>query len=263
MEAGFLGLALFFASASCEAQAQTQTHPLVWDAFFKTNQVKSGATNVQFTFSATNRSNTDVTINRLHTSCGCTLVKLPSNPWILAPGKSGSVEVSVDLRGKRGNLNKFISVDTSAGFQALRFRVEIQEDPTKTDSRERNQMAALGDRQAIFKNDCVQCHVAPTVGKLGEALYDTACTICHETPRRASMVPELLGFMRPAEYWRQWTREGLAGTLMPGFAKSEGGPLTDHQIESLVAYLTTDFLTRKPEEMSVPTNRVSSSNPTP
>jgi hypothetical protein len=72
-----------------------------------------------------------------------------------------------------------------------------------------------------------------------------------------------LGFMRPVEYWRQWTREGLAGTLMPGFAKSEGGPLTDHQIESLVAYLTTDFLTRKPEEMSVSTNRVSSSNPTP
>jgi len=38
-------------------------------------------------------------------------------------------------------------------------------------------------------------------------------------------------------YWKTWINQGRAGTLMPSFAQSEGGPLTKEQIDSLVEFL--------------------------
>jgi hypothetical protein len=60
------------------------------------------------------------------------------------------------------------------------------------------------------------------------------------------MVPDLKNLRHPTneEHWRKWTRSGRPGSMMPGFAKNEGGPLTDEQIESLVKFLT-DSITAK------------------
>jgi mono/diheme cytochrome c family protein len=94
------------------------------------------------------------------------------------------------------------------------------------------------DRQAVFRNDCASCHVAPTVGKQGAELFQAACAICHSAAHRAGMVPDLGIAREPrdAAYWRKWIREGKVGTLMPGFAVAHGGPLTEEQIESLIAF---------------------------
>jgi len=43
------------------------------------------------------------------------------------------------------------------------------------------------------------------------------------------------------EYWRRWVTVGKPGTLMPGFAATEGGPLDEPQINSLVEYLTKAY----------------------
>jgi hypothetical protein len=53
------------------------------------------------------------------------------------------------------------------------------------------------------------------------------------------MVPDLhnLPMTTSEEFWRTWITSGKAGTLMPAFATSQGGPLTDAQIASLAAYL--------------------------
>src|SRR5205085_3045979 len=106
--------------------------------------------------------------------------KLPSQPWVLAPGDHGKIPVTVDLRGKRGTLNKFLSVDSSAGIKMLTLKVIIPDTPgmnNSPDSRGRNLMVALADRQAVFRNDCASCHAAPTHGQMGAALYQAACAI--------------------------------------------------------------------------------------
>ena len=102
---------------------------------------------------------------------------------------------------------------------------------------------AMADRQAVFKNDCASCHVAPAVGKKGEQLFAAACSICHEAPHRATMVPDLhaLKFTPTKDYWHNWISNGKPGSLMPAFAQAQGGPLTDEQIESLAEYLTHYF----------------------
>ena len=45
-------------------------------------------------------------------------------------------------------------------------------------------------------------------------------------------------------YWRVWTTQGKAGSLMPAFARAEGGPLTDDQINSLADYLAEHIPSR-------------------
>lgn len=212
---------------------------LAWDSTTKRYDAQRGETNALFAFSVTNTTPSEVIVNAVRTSCGCTIAKVPTLPWHLAAGANGQMEVKIDLRGKRGLLSKIVSVDSTAGLSLLTVNVNIPE----PDARELNQMAMLADRQAVFKNDCLKCHVTPTVGKTGENLYVTACGICHESDHRATMVPDLKALKKPAnhDYWDNWVRHGKPGTLMPAFSKREGGPLEEAQIDSLVTYLTQRF----------------------
>jgi mono/diheme cytochrome c family protein len=98
----------------------------------------------------------------------------------------------------------------------------------------------LKDRQAVFKGDCAKCHVEPAVGRTGQALFEAACAICHESPHRATMVTDLraLKVAPTPEYWQAMISHGKPNTLMPAFLQSEGGPLTEEQVKSLVDYMT-------------------------
>ncbi|MEW6161580.1 MAG: cytochrome c, partial [Verrucomicrobiota bacterium] len=139
-----------------------------------------------------------------------------------------------------------------AGTKYLTVRAIIPD--TGQDNRSRNMMIAMANRQAIFKNDCASCHAHPTVGKKGEALYQAACGICHEAEHRASMVPDLTALKNPTskEYWELWVTKGKPGTLMPAFAKSEGGPLDEEQVASLVDYLTHHYPPRPRVQAETP-----------
>jgi mono/diheme cytochrome c family protein len=77
--------------------------------------------------------------------------------------------------------------------------------------------------------------------KMGQDLYAAVCGICHEAEHQASFVPNLHRLAEPtsAEFWRNWIMHGKPGTLMPAFAKVEGGILSNEQTESLVQYLST------------------------
>lgn len=202
----------------------------------KTIVVKAGDA-VDFEFAVKNQSAQTVTITELRPSCGCTTAEMPATPWVLAPGASGSFRATVDVRGKHGRFSKVIHVSSSAGIQMLGLVVDLPDDPGEN-RRQGNQAAALANRQAVFKDDCAACHVAPTVGKTGGDLFYAACGICHAASPRAAMVPDLMVAREPrdAAYWRKWITEGREGSLMPAFAQSHGGPLTEAQVTSLVEY---------------------------
>ena len=229
---------------------------LKWDAETKEYHAKAGDLSAAFTFTVTNVSSSEVAINRLSTSCGCTVAQLPTTPYKLAPGSNVSINVTMDLRGKFGQVTKTVNVDSTAGFKALLVKADIPQPQTAAIAGPRNATAApavnnamadrakniqnaLADRQAVFKGDCAKCHVDKAAGKMGAELYASSCGICHEAQHRAAMVPDLkvARTQRDVAFWQKWIMEGKPGTLMPAFAQAHGGPLTQEQIDSLTIYL--------------------------
>lgn len=215
---------------------------LAWDSELKEATVKTGEPVAQYLFNFTNVSPADLTINYVQTSCGCTVAQLPALPWKIASGTNGQIPVTMSLAGKGGVIFKTITVNTDKGWKMLTVKTTILPPPARamtTDERTRNQELVKADRQAVFKGDCARCHVEPVIGKLGKDLFSTACGICHEAEHRATMVPDLhaLPHETNAEFWKVWTAHGKVGSLMPAFAQTDGGPLSDQQIASLVDYL--------------------------
>ncbi|MSU59676.1 MAG: DUF1573 domain-containing protein [Pedosphaera sp.] len=217
---------------------------LAWDAETKEYDAKSGEAEAHYTFYFTNISEVPVVITSASASCGCAVPKLATLPWTNAPGATGEIPVTMTLAGKPvGVTFKQVFVNTDKGQKTLNVKVTIPAPPAApvpVMNRDANQKAALADRQAIFKGDCVSCHVEKGKGKLGAELYTASCGICHDAEHRASAVPDLhkLNHDTNADFWKTWIAQGKVGTMMPAFGAPEGGPLNEQQINSLVQYLT-------------------------
>ena len=215
---------------------------IAWDDLTKSTEASANEPQAHFTFNLTNISTEKIAIVRVQPSCGCTTAKLPPLPWVLEPGVSGQIPITVNLAGKSGTLFKTVNVSTDKGSKLLTLQIKVMPPvmPTMTQvDRMRAMELAKVDRQAVFKNDCATCHVKPGEGKYGKALFDAVCAICHESEHRATMVPDLHTLKTPTneEFWQTWIKHGKPGSLMPAFALSDGGPLNDMQIASLAAYL--------------------------
>jgi mono/diheme cytochrome c family protein len=215
---------------------------LAWDNDSKTIDAAADQDKVQFTFNFTNISSDSVTILSAQASCGCTQPVLPSLPWTLSPGTNGQIGATVDVAGKAGTLFKTVTVTTDKGQKVLNLRINMLQPVvhTMTEAERMHGIAiAKINRQAIFHGDCASCHLLPGQGKYGKALYDADCGICHEAEHRATMVPDLHTLKTPTNdaFWRTWIAHGKAGSFMPAFSQSDGGPLTDMQIASLAVYL--------------------------
>jgi mono/diheme cytochrome c family protein len=224
---------------------------LNWDNLMQSTDAAADQKEAHFTFSFTNVSSDKIVIISVHPSCGCTTAQLPPMPWIVAAGTNGQIGVTVNLAGKTGTLFKTVNVVTDKGNLNLSVRINILPTviPTMNDAdRLRAQAAAKVDRQAVFKGDCAECHVKPSNGKYGEALYVAACGICHESEHRATMVADLHAIKTPTneDFWRTWIMHGKPGSLMPAFSSAEGGPLNDIQIASLAAYLNATIPSKVP-----------------
>jgi mono/diheme cytochrome c family protein len=192
-----------------------------------------------------------VTILSVRPSCGCTTAKLPPLPWTIAPGANGQIPLTVNLQGRSGSQYKTVNVSTDKGSKTLILRVNILPpviSKMTEEERARGIAAAKIDRQAVFHDDCAQCHLKNIQGKYGQPLFDSVCALCHEAEQRATMVPDLHNLKTPTndEFWRTWIAHGKPGSLMPAFATSDGGPLTDIQIASLAAYLNATIPSQAP-----------------
>jgi cytochrome c553 len=229
---------------------------LAWDATMKTTNVPADSAAAHFVFHFTNvavdaTGPAPVRVLDVHASCGCTTAQLPPLPWTLPPGTNAQIGVTVNLAGKYGTVVKTVNVGTDRGSRDLIVQITILPPviPVLTDAERIRQMAiAKADRQAVFKGDCVSCHVNQGEEKYGKPLFDADCGICHEAQHRASMVPDLHHLQVPTndEFWRTWIAHGKPGTFMPAFCKADGGPLSDMQIASLAAYLNASIPSKVP-----------------
>jgi mono/diheme cytochrome c family protein len=218
---------------------------LAFDAETKEYTAKAGEAQGKFNFSLTNISSESVVVNFVQTSCGCTVAKLPSQPWTLAPGDHGEISATMNIAGHTGTVTKTLTVNTDKGSKVLYVKSIILPAPAPMSAmnREENQKIALADRQAVFKGDCASCHVEPAKNKMGRELYAAACGICHDGEHRNPMVPDLHALKEPTNpaFWKNWIEHGKPGTLMPSFAQAEGGFLSEAQIASLVNYLSVSI----------------------
>jgi mono/diheme cytochrome c family protein len=224
---------------------------LAWDATTKATNVPDGTMSAHLTFSFTNQAPFPVMVTDAHGSCSCTTVQSPSLPWTLPPGANSQLEVTVNLAGKFGTIVKSAHIETDQGSCDLVVQITILPPPEMklTDAEIARQMEiAKVDRQAVFKNDCATCHLDRGQYRYGKDLYDADCGICHEAEHRASMVPDLHSLKVPTnmDFWRTWIAHGKAGSFMPAFATSDGGPLNDMQIESLASYLNATIPSKIP-----------------
>jgi len=222
--------------------------PLAFNGELQETTATPGATNVAFEFRFTNTSPDQVSIQRVHTSCGCTTAQLPAMPWVIEADGEGSFDVAMDIRGKRSQISKMVYLYTDKGFKALTVRALIPADTSMPSTeRLRNLQIAAADRQAVFRGDCARCHSEPAKDRQGRALFQAVCAVCHEAEHRADMVPDLrrLDPMPDEKGWQRWVTHGKARTLMPAFADTEGGPLTPEQIDSLVGHLVRRFPQRR------------------
>jgi cytochrome c553 len=214
-----------------------------WDATLKAVDATNEQDFAKFAFEFTNATAAPVTILMVHPSCGCTTAELPPTPWTIPAGGHGEIKLSVNLQNKSGTLFKTVNVSTDHGKKDLMLRINIAPPllmPEITEAqRDAGIAAAKIDRQTVFKGDCAGCHLKKVEGKYGQQLFEALCAICHEAKNRATMVPDLANLQVPTneEFWRAWITSGKAGSLMPAFATSQGGPLNDLQIASLAAYL--------------------------
>jgi mono/diheme cytochrome c family protein len=215
---------------------------LAFDSETKEYTTKSGEIIAPYVFNLTNISSAEVAITYVQPSCGCTAVQLPPMPWKIPAGGTGQIPVNMNVQGKSGDVVKVITVHTDKGQKPLMVKATIPQPQAQAMTaldRERNQLLAKADRQAIFKGDCATCHLQPVIGKVGKELYASACGVCHEAEHRATMVPDLRNLPNDtdADYWKLMVTLGKPNTLMAAFAQSQGGPLSDMQINSLVEYL--------------------------
>jgi cytochrome c553 len=234
--------AVYVPDTTHENDQFTNNSILAWeDVVLETNATSDDADS-HFTFAFTNVSPDKLAILDVHPSCGCTTAQLPPLPWLVPAGSNEQFGVTVNLAGKSGTIYKTIKVTTDKGYTQLMVKINIQPPVLAVLSdadRALGMAKAKADRQAIFKGDCVSCHVKHGEGKYGEALYAADCGICHEAVHRATMVPDLhtLKTATNDQFWQTWIAHGKPGSLMPAFSTADGGPLNDMQIASLAAYL--------------------------
>src|SRR5581483_2979672 len=157
-------------AAAPAAAPSAGAEPLVWDALEKDAWPKAGDATADFTFSATNESDYPATVSSVQTSCGCTVAKIPSQPWPIAAHSNGDMTIAVNLAGKSGTVAKTITVNQDGvGPQILTVVVHMPD--SKEAQRLHNMEMAKVDRQAVFKGDCASCHSAHLEGKMAKELY--------------------------------------------------------------------------------------------
>jgi mono/diheme cytochrome c family protein len=217
---------------------------LVFDAETKQYNASPGEQSAPFTFNLTNVWTNDVFVNGVKASCGCTTASLPEVPWHIPPHGSGQVQAHVNLAGKMGLITKSLTFYTSVGNRVVYLKVNIPLPPaaggTMSEAdRKAAMLKSIADAQAIFKGDCAQCHVNKGRNAFGQDLYAADCGICHESSHRDSKVPDLHALKQATDfdYWKTIITLGKPHTMMPAFAATQGGPLTDEQIISLATYL--------------------------
>jgi mono/diheme cytochrome c family protein len=182
-----------------------------------------------------NISNSVVVIKEVKTSCGCTTVDLPSK--VIAPGKKVSLKIALSTSGKSGKISKSIRIYLEG--QRRYYRTNISGEVKKMPKAKH--IAISG---SIFEGKCVECHVTPAIGKMGQELYLGVCASCHGIFMEGHSAPQLANISAKKSDLFSFIAHGKNQT-MPAFSDQSKGPLNNKQIKSLVDFITQSEIIKK------------------
>lgn len=189
-------------------------------------------------FYLTNTGGRELRIYGVEASCGCT-VATPKQD-VLQPGDSTPLDVTLDTSAKLGSIVKTIDITTNDPAHpvttlTLRGEAEFRMKGHKP--------IPVRDPLVVFKGKCATCHALKGEGKSGEALWLADCAMCHGPKAAGGVAGSLANKQWQDEAERARLRAVIANgaknnPTMPPYAKANGGPLTESQIDSLVVYLS-------------------------
>ncbi len=107
-------------------------------------------------------------------------------------------------------------------------------------------MSSIHYGQSIFEGVCVDCHVTKGIGKIGKELYDADCAICHgdaKDHKPHGPIDKNTAVKYTDDELVNYIKNGSPTnpTMMPGFHKDAGGPLTTDEIMTILAYIRSDL----------------------
>lgn len=183
---------------------------------------------IQHVFEFLNAGDEDLVIEKVVTASGNTKAKASSGR--VKKGQKGSITVVIDMRGKKGIFSKKVDVYTNDPITPVTTLT------VKISAQDRIHMAQYNATD-IFQEDCKTCHVDRGVGKKGWDLFKADCFMCHNAGKNTSLSTMS---KKPIKEMLKSIREGVANTLMPGFDVSNGGPLDESDINSLVELINPE-----------------------
>lgn len=120
----YIILLFFLCMGNTFAQQPTEkpkSYFTLQNSLFEFGEVKVGATKtINVTF--TNTGDKPLIISNVYTTCGCTEVDYPREPFM--PGKSGTLKVSYSATEGEGFFSKIITVYTNAKNNKESFKIE-------------------------------------------------------------------------------------------------------------------------------------------
>jgi mono/diheme cytochrome c family protein len=179
-----------------------------------------------------NTGATDVFVDRIKNSCGCTTVEL-KDKTVPANGLL-QLDFIIDTLQKVGEIRKSAKVYFKNDTRPLTIYISGKILPQPKGHMMHH------EKKSIFSEKCASCHVIPGHKLTGKSLYLADCAMCHGTLRQGASAPPLL----PSLYnptWEESINKGKGNMI--GFGHEHGGPLNDNQLKSLIEYL-------KPQEDS-------------
>lgn len=198
---------------------------------------------VQYEFDFSNDGDEELEITNVQTSCGCTAATIGEKDKY-KPGEKGKIRVTFNSNGKVGKIEKTVLVQSNDKVNdqvilSLMFDVKL---PSEEEKSHMNIMAG----QSIFSNPCSDCHVTKGIGKIGKELYDADCGICHGDPKDHKPhgpIDKNTAVKYTDDELVNYIKNGspTQPTMMPGFHKDAGGPLTTDEIMTLLAYIRSDL----------------------
>jgi mono/diheme cytochrome c family protein len=197
-----------------------------------------------------NKGGTHLRISNVETSCGCTVAEVSKK--VIAPGEFSRIGVTLDTSIKLGPVRKKITV-FSNDPKRPKLDLFLTGDVIAQKEMGHAQITVMPkDKLVLFKGECATCHVQKGIGKTGNALFQADCAMCHGIKAQGnhSAGPSLLRIDFEKEAIQKQMRAIIANgsphtPQMPPFAKSEGGPLSDDEIDSLISFLKVQNLKQK------------------
>lgn len=201
---------------------------------------------VRHTFPMRNAGSKRLEIKTAFSTCGCTVPHIKHRE--IAPGQTGELEVVLDTAMKQGAVSKPVEIrsnDPEHPVMTIHIKAHV-----------RGAHSDLGDVKAkIFTGRCAACHVDKGKGKEGGDLFVADCGMCHGFRGTGikGVAPSLVqgnyddeafcaAMIQVISFGSQQHRS------MAGYLNTAGGPLTEKDINSLIAFLKKRSQQEKKEE---------------